>query len=94
MSKNVWHAVKMLLWGNLQINAYTEKKKMRINEKSLSDIINKQQKQETKQKSRMWEIMKIKTEINKVENKLNDILLRNIYITFYTLVIYNLGLIT
>jgi len=50
MSKNVWHAVKMLLWGNLQINAYTEKKKMRINENSLSDIINKQQKQETKQK--------------------------------------------
>lgn len=42
----------------------------------------------------MWEIMKIKTEINKVENKRNDILLRNIYVTFYTLVIYNLGLIT
>lgn len=50
MSKNVWHAVKMLLWGNLQINAYMEKKKMRINENSFSDIINKQQKQETKQK--------------------------------------------
>ena len=50
MSKNVWHAVKMLLWGNLQINAYTEKKKMRINQKSLSYIINKQQKQETKHK--------------------------------------------
>ena len=42
----------------------------------------------------MWEIMKIKTEINKVENKLNDVLLRNIYITFYTLVIYNSGPIT
>ena len=52
MSKNVWHAVKMLLWGNLQINAYMEKKKMRINENSFSDIINKQQKQETKQKKK------------------------------------------
>lgn len=31
----------------------------------------------------MWEIMKIKTEINKVENKLNDILLRNIYYFLY-----------
>lgn len=50
MSKNVWHAVKMLLWGNLQINAYMEKKKKRINENSFSDIINKKQKQETKQK--------------------------------------------
>lgn len=31
----------------------------------------------------MWEIMKIKTEINKVENKQNDILLRNICYFLY-----------
>lgn len=31
----------------------------------------------------MWEIMKIKIEINKVENKLNDILLRNICYFLY-----------
>ena len=43
MSKNVWHAVKMLLWGNLQINAYMEKKK-----ENKWELIFRYYKQETK----------------------------------------------
>ena len=45
-------------------------------------------------KSRMWEIIKIEAEIDKIENKVNDVLLRNIYITFYTFIICYLSLTT
>ena len=55
MSKNVWHAVKMLLWGNLQINAYMEKKK-----ENKWELIFRYYKQETKTRDKAEKAVKDK----------------------------------